>query len=284
MTHFRDKPTAGTVDGNELLWLVDDPAGSPADTKATVDAIVARVFALAGFNEAAQDAIGPWFAANGGTYNDAGGTVTFPLPDANAITDATASGKAILKAADYAAVRTLLGLVIGTNVQAADAALTALSNLSGTGVVVAGNGDTFTMRAVGVASPTDLPDRAAADIRYAPAGNYAPASAMTAPVTEVEVTAGGTLALVQATHQGATITLSGASATFSANATTLGNGFAFTIKNRTGSDFIVPPFTGATREYAKAAAHTKIASGSDAAVEVYTRNGAMFVSIMGDTL
>lgn len=43
----------------------------------------------------------------------------------------SANGSSLVSAADYAAMRTLLGLVIGTNVQAQDAQLSALAGLAG---------------------------------------------------------------------------------------------------------------------------------------------------------
>lgn len=55
---------------------------------------------------------------------------THPSTD---ISDSTANGRAILTAADYAAMRTLLGLVIGTNVQAYSAVLTTLAGASANG-------------------------------------------------------------------------------------------------------------------------------------------------------
>lgn len=49
---------------------------------------------------------------------------------ASQISDASANGRSLVTAADYAAMRTLLGLVIGTNVQAYDAELAALAGLT----------------------------------------------------------------------------------------------------------------------------------------------------------
>ncbi|MER8924335.1 hypothetical protein [Mesorhizobium sp. M0859] len=46
------------------------------------------------------------------------------------ITDASANGRSLVSAADYAAMRTLLGLVIGTNVQAYDAQLSSLIRIN----------------------------------------------------------------------------------------------------------------------------------------------------------
>lgn len=55
------------------------------------------------------------------------GAVTLGLTD---ITDASANGRSLISAADYAAMRTLLGLVVGTNVQAYDAALASIAGLT----------------------------------------------------------------------------------------------------------------------------------------------------------
>ena len=55
------------------------------------------------------------------------GTVTLTASD---ITDASANGRSLLTAADYSAMRTLLSLVPGTNVQAYDAELAAIAGLT----------------------------------------------------------------------------------------------------------------------------------------------------------
>jgi hypothetical protein len=106
------------------------------------------------------------------------------------------------------------------------------------------------------------------------------AAAQVVGVQQFELTT--STALTRATHQGATIILgSGGAITFSA--TTQANGFAFTFKNRSGSDYTVPTFTGGTRYYSKAAAHTKVVNGGDATFEVLTRGATMYVEIIGDT-
>ncbi len=72
------------------------------------------------------------------------------------ITDASANGRSLITAANYAAMRTLLGLVIGTNVQAYDADLAAIAALTPTnGNVITGNGTTWVSQAPsGAALPT----------------------------------------------------------------------------------------------------------------------------------
>ena len=85
---------------------------------------------------AAEDAALVWDAATnrvqvsrGGAFENVGAANSHTHPAAD-ISDASANGRSLITAADYAAMRTLLGLVIGTNVQAYDAELAALAGLT----------------------------------------------------------------------------------------------------------------------------------------------------------
>ncbi len=63
---------------------------------------------------------------------------------ASQISDASANGRSLITAADYAAMRTLLSLVAGTNVQAYSALLAAIAGLTATdGNFIVGNGSTW---------------------------------------------------------------------------------------------------------------------------------------------
>lgn len=59
-----------------------------------------------------------------------GGLAVLSAVTASLISDATANGRSLITAANYAAMRTLLGLVIGTDVQAQDAELAAIAGLT----------------------------------------------------------------------------------------------------------------------------------------------------------
>lgn len=81
------------------------------------------------------------------------GAVTLQVAD---ITDMSANGRSLTSAADYAAMRILLGLVIGTNVQAYDADLAALAALGSTGIAVRTAANTWAQRSVAVTASTGL--------------------------------------------------------------------------------------------------------------------------------
>jgi len=80
--------------------------------------------------------------ANGGTGTTTLDLLTTALALVMAdITDASANGRSLVTAADYAAMRTLLGLVIGTNVQAYNANLTAFAAKTAPSGTVVGTSD-----------------------------------------------------------------------------------------------------------------------------------------------
>ena len=87
-------------------------------------------------------------AALAGLTGAAGKVPYFTGPAATAIFDSTSFGRSISNAADAAALRTLAGAVIGTNVQAQDADLDCLAALSATGVVSRTGVGTCAVRAI----------------------------------------------------------------------------------------------------------------------------------------
>lgn len=102
---------AGTVDG--VAFGVGDRIIAIADNASTA------TFAANWFKADYTDQV---LSVAGRT-----GAVTLAAAD---ITDASANGRSLITAADYAAMRTLLGLVVGTNVQAYDAALASIAGLT----------------------------------------------------------------------------------------------------------------------------------------------------------
>jgi hypothetical protein len=83
------------------------------------------------------------------------------------ITDATATGIALVTAADAAAGQTALSLVPGTNVQVHSAKLAALAAIGSSTVLIRNTGaGSVDGVALGVAAGTSVPTRADADLRY----------------------------------------------------------------------------------------------------------------------
>lgn len=100
-------------------------------------------------------------AATARTNLGLGALATLASVTASLISDATANGRSLITAADYAAMRTLLGLVIGTNVQAWDADLDAIAAITATGVLQRTGANTWAAAALVAA---DIPSLAASKI------------------------------------------------------------------------------------------------------------------------
>lgn len=118
-------PGAGVAQAGES-WIVS-VAGT---VNGTAFAVNDRIIAITD-NASTTTFAANWFKAD---YTDqvlsvAGrtGAVTLAMAD---ITDASADGRSLVAAAGYAAMRALLGLVVGTNVQAYDAALASIAGLT----------------------------------------------------------------------------------------------------------------------------------------------------------
>lgn len=78
MPDISTKTTLGTLVGDEWLYCIATPSGTPADRKFTPATLLAYLLAQAGFTEAVQDTVGGMVAAAGGGYNDGAGIITLP--------------------------------------------------------------------------------------------------------------------------------------------------------------------------------------------------------------
>ena len=133
LPYFTGSGTAAVADFSAFgRTLVDDADAATARTTlgvvigTDVQAYDAELAALAGLTSAANKL--PYFTGSGTA----------------AVADLTSFGRSLIDDADAATARTTLGLVIGTDVQAYDAELAALSGLTPTdNAIIVGNGSTF---------------------------------------------------------------------------------------------------------------------------------------------
>lgn len=133
---------AATPDGSDILYIVDDPGGTPISKKITVDNLLgSKADALGADDNYVTDAekvvIGNTSGTNSGdnsantTYTIGSNTQAWAANlDIWATVTPSANGQSLVSAADYAAMKALLDLEIGTDVQAYDADLTTWAGIT----------------------------------------------------------------------------------------------------------------------------------------------------------
>jgi len=125
-----------TTYGRSLLELADETAlEAVLDTLPNLTSIQGRTVTLA---DAGADALFGW-------DDSASAYVNLSAADARTALGMTANGQSLVTAANYAAMRTLLGLVVGTNVQAWDADLDTWAGKTAPSGTVVGTTDTQTL-------------------------------------------------------------------------------------------------------------------------------------------